>query len=71
MKPYAPLATLLAAAVLRRAGVEPAFFDAMLSRGRNFQSRSPKRAPASSSFSRQLQLPHQDVHHAHARGAIG
>lgn len=33
MRPYAPLATLLAAAVLRRAGVEPAFFDAMLSPG--------------------------------------
>ena len=33
MKPYPPLSTLLAAAVLRRRGHEPVFFDAMLARG--------------------------------------
>jgi anaerobic magnesium-protoporphyrin IX monomethyl ester cyclase len=33
MRPYPPLATLIAAAMLRRAGLEVAFFDAMLAAG--------------------------------------
>ncbi|HRY45506.1 MAG TPA: B12-binding domain-containing radical SAM protein, partial [Thermoanaerobaculia bacterium] len=33
MRPYSPLATLLAASVVRRSGREVALFDAMLSAG--------------------------------------
>ena len=46
MRPYAPLATLLAASVVRRSGREVALFDAMLSSGEaEFEEILRRRAP--------------------------
>src|SRR5437870_393209 len=46
MKPYAPLATLLTAAVLRDRGHELSFFDAMLAEGEEeFEARLESERP--------------------------
>ena len=58
MKPYPPLATLLAAAVLRARGFDVVFFDAMLAGGRDASSSAPWTPPArgSSASSRTISI---------------
>jgi hypothetical protein len=62
MRPYSPLATLLARCA-PRAWHDVAFFDATLASGvEEFTAKLRESARASSASSRTLQLPHQDVY---------
>ena len=71
-KPYPPLATLQVAALLRQAGHQVAFFDAMLADGIDEYERKLARpsAPGRALLRGQLQLPEQDVPRQDARGRL-